>query len=99
MRKPFTIKSEFLDDPFDCVALDRIADLKIPETVDANAAFHAGAHFIDFILEPPQRLGEALINESLAPHDADLAADDAPDGDHATRHGNPLGKGENLANL
>src|SRR6266404_3651989 len=99
MRKPFIKKSEFLDDPFDRVALDRVADLKIPKTVNANAAFHAGAHFIDFILEPTQRLGDALINKTLTPHDADLAADDAPDGDHATGHGNALGKCKYLADL
>src|SRR6266481_1678893 len=99
MRKPFIKKSEFLDDPFDRVALDCVADLKITKTVNANAAFHAGAHFIDFILEPTQRLGDALINEALAPHDADLAADDAPDRDHATGDGNALGKGENLADF
>src|SRR5260370_15354086 len=99
MRKPFIKKSEFLNDAFDRVALDCVADLKITKTVNADAAFHAGAHFIDFVLEPAQRLGDALINEALAPHDADLAADDAPDRDHATGHGNALGKGENLADL
>src|SRR5579862_6037737 len=75
------VKSEFLRDALDGVALDAVTRLKFAKSVDADAAFHAGAHFVDFVLKPAQGLGHALVNEALAAHDADLAANDAAGGD------------------
>src|SRR5258708_25185847 len=49
-RKP----SQFLCDLFDGITFDGVANLEFAEALDADAAFHAGAHFVDFILEPAQ---------------------------------------------
>src|SRR5258706_10017709 len=91
--------SELLGDFFHRVTLDVVADLKLGKAVDANAALHAGAHFIDFVLKTAQRLGNAFINDFLATTDAHLAFDNASIGNHATGHGRALGQFENLADL
>src|SRR6266404_1586843 len=93
------LSSEFLGDLFDGIALDVIADLKIAEGLDADPAFHAGADFVDFILEPAQGLGDALVNDFLAPAKADLAFDNAAAGHHAAGDGRAFGQLKNLADL
>ena len=47
---------------------------KFAEAFDADAAFHAGADFVDLVLEPAQRLRDALVNDVLAAAHAHLAA-------------------------
>src|SRR4051812_4138671 len=71
-------------DFFDRVRFDHVARLIIAKAVDANTAFHTGAHFVDLILEPAQRLNNSFVNQSLATHDARLAFDDTTAADHAT---------------
>src|SRR5258705_9249576 len=38
------------------VSLNDVARLEIVVTIDADAAFHAGPHFVDFVLEAAKRL-------------------------------------------
>src|SRR5436190_22268941 len=78
-----THESEFGGNFFDAVALDAVAGLKFVEAVDANAAFHAGANFVDFVLEAAERLDDAFVNEIFAAHDADFATRDAAMRDNA----------------
>src|SRR2546423_14442326 len=85
-REP-RVASQLLGDLFHGVTLDVIAGLEIGETFDSDAAFHAGADFIDFILKPAQRLGEAFVNDFLASAHAHFAFHYAPAGDHATGDG------------
>src|ERR1019366_5539026 len=81
------------------VALDIVADLEFGEAFNANAAFHAGAHLIDFVLETAERLGDALVNDFLAAAHADLALDDAAAEHHAAGHRRALRQREYLAHL
>src|SRR5271169_5095906 len=64
-------------------AFDHVARLHIVKAFNADAAFHAGAHFVDFILKTAKGLHNSLVDQSFAPEDAGLAPDDAPGGDHA----------------
>src|SRR5262245_30656844 len=57
--------SEGGGDLFHGVTLDGIAGLEFVEAVDADAAFHAGADFVDFVLEAAQGLDDAFVNEVL----------------------------------
>ena len=47
---------------------------KVIEAVEANAALHAGAHLVDFVLEAPERVGDALIHKVSLPDDSHFAA-------------------------
>ena len=38
----------------DQVGLDDITNLKLVEAINANAAFHPGSHFINFVLKAPE---------------------------------------------
>src|SRR5487761_2325697 len=91
--------SQFRRDFLGGAAFDRVADLEVAEAFDANAALQAGAHFVDFVLEAAQRLGDALEQEVLAAHDAHLAADDPAAADDAARHRRTFGELEDLAHL
>src|SRR5882724_9320774 len=55
--------SELLHHALDRVTFNRVARLKIPEAVHADAAFHAHPHFVDFVLKPAQRLGHAFVDQ------------------------------------
>src|SRR5688572_7777961 len=77
---------QFLRNLLQSVTLDGISHLEIIEPIQPYPAFHAGAHFVDFVLETPQREGNALVNEALAPHHTHFAFDDASAGDRAARH-------------
>ena len=92
-------ESQLLRDLLHRVALDVVADLELAEALDANAAFHAGAHFVDFVLEAAQRLGDAFVDDFLAAAHADLAFDDAAAGHHAAGDRRALGQGEDLAHF
>src|SRR2546422_11226320 len=65
------------------VGLDDVADLEIVIAIDADAALHAGADFIDFVLEAAEGLDDTLEEDVLAAADADLALDDTAVGDDA----------------
>src|SRR5437764_11594314 len=91
--------SKLLGDFLDGVALDIVAELELTETFDADAAFHAGAHFIDLILKAAQGLGQTFVNDFFATADAHFALDDATSNNHAAGHRNTLGQFENLADL
>src|SRR5882672_9177677 len=69
--------SELGRDLFDRVSLNSIADLPFREPLNPDATFHAGAHFIDFILEAAQGLHDAFINDLLPAAHADLALGNA----------------------
>src|SRR5262249_43499938 len=91
--------SQFGRDLLQRVAFNRVPHLKIIEAVNADAAFHAGAHLIDFVLETAQGLHHAFVNQPLAAHHADFAADDASAADDAAGHFSALGQLENLPHL
>src|SRR5262245_17852762 len=69
--------SQFGRDLLHRVAFNRVSHLKIIKAIDADAAFHAGAYFVDLVLETAQGLHAAFVNQTLAAHHADFAADDA----------------------
>ncbi len=56
-------------------ALDQVPGLEVVEAVDPDAAFHAGADLVDLVLEPPQRLDDAVVDDFLAADDPHLALD------------------------
>src|SRR5439155_21655016 len=93
------MESKFSGDFLDAVALDAVADLEFVEAIDANAAFHAGAHFVDFILETAERLDDTFVNEVLPAHDPHFAARDAAMRYVATGHVAAFEKLEDLAHF
>src|SRR5262245_8717814 len=87
---------KFRRDLLDGVALDGIAGLIFVEALDANAAFHAAADFVDFILESAQRLRDAFVDETLSAHYTDFAFDNAPGGNNAASHVAAFGQFKNF---
>jgi len=47
----------------DGVTLQRIALLQLIKPIQANAAFHAGPHLVDLVLETAKRLGDPFVND------------------------------------
>src|SRR5437773_1392644 len=90
---------QFLRHFFQGVTFDHVSDLEIIEAIQADAAFHPGADFVDFILETSQRQGDALIDKALAALDAHFAFDDAAVGDDAPGNVAALGEREDLAHF
>src|SRR5262249_32794874 len=80
----------------DRVTFDGIADLKFAVAFDTDTAFHAGADFVDLVLEAAQRLHDAFVNDVLAPAHAHFAAHDASAADHAAGDRRALGQLKNL---
>ena len=61
--------SQLLRDLLHHVTLDIVADLKLGEALDADAAFHAGTNLVDFVLKAAEGLSDAFIdNLFAAPH-------------------------------
>ena len=50
--------------------------MKFAIALDADAAFHAGADFVDLVLKTAERLRDALVNDVLAAAHTDFAADE-----------------------
>ena len=73
--------------------------MKIIKAIDPDAALHASADFVDFVLEPPQGLNDSFVNEPLAAHYPALAFDQAATADHAAGHVAALGEFKNLPHL
>jgi len=65
------------------ITLDDVTLFKVIEAVEANAALHAGAHLVDFVLEAPERVGDALIHKVSLPDDSHFAAHNFAAGDGA----------------
>src|SRR5689334_3649808 len=80
----------------DLEALDLVAGLVVVETVEADTALEAGAHFVRVVLETAQRADLALEERVLAAADAggdaavDLAFGDETAGHEAAGHGEYL---------
>src|ERR1035437_1754734 len=81
---------------FNRITFNRVAHLKFAVAFDADAAFHAGANLVDFVLKTAQRLRDAFINDILATPHAHFAAHDAARADHAAGHRRALGQIKNL---
>src|SRR6185503_2848250 len=91
--------SQLGGDLFGGVRLNDVTGLEIVVTVDADAAFHAGAHFVDLVLKAAEGLDVALEEHVFAAADADLALDHAPIGDDAAGDVAAFGEVEHLANF
>src|SRR5687767_10367507 len=51
------------------ITLDDVADLDVVEVLDADAALESFAHFLDVVLEPPERPDVAVVDlDSIANH-------------------------------
>src|SRR6266487_3024944 len=87
---------QFGGELLDRVGLDHISDLKFVEPVDADAALHAGADFVDFVLKAAQGQGVSFVNQALAAHHPDLSFEDASVADAATGDTAALGQFEDL---
>src|SRR3546814_950466 len=61
----------------DLECLDHVADLDVVRVLKPDAAFQTGAHFVDVILEAPQRSNRPGVDDDIVPHDARLEV--APD--------------------
>ena len=70
--------------------LDEIARLVLVEIPEPDAALEAVADLVDLVLEPAQGLGDAFVDDLLAPAHTNLAAHDATAVDRTTCHGRPL---------
>src|SRR5271163_4359270 len=91
--------SQFRRHLFNRVTFNRVADLKFAVTLDADAAFHARADFVDLVLKTAERLADAFVNHVLAAAHADFATDDASAGDHATGDRHALGQFKDLSHF
>src|SRR5580658_5310213 len=84
---------------FGGVTLDAVAGLRVIKSLNANAALHAGADFVDFILEAAQRLDDSLVNQALAAQHSRLAANHPAGHDSASGDVPALGQGKELAHF
>src|SRR6266513_667599 len=91
--------SQLLRNLFQRITLDGITDLEILKTVQPDAAFHARADFVDFILKTSQREEDAFVDEAFMALNAHLAFDDASAGDDAPRNIPALGQGEDFTHF
>src|SRR5690606_17249783 len=82
------------------VALDLVADADIVVVPDADAALGAGLHFVDVVLEAPQRLQLALEDHHVvAQHPDRVAPAHHALGDQAAGDLADLGRAEHVANF
>lgn len=54
-------RSQVLGHFLEGVALDDVIYVEVAKAVDADATLHAGADLVDFVLEPAEREGHALV--------------------------------------
>src|SRR3546814_4317817 len=71
----------------DLERLDHVADLDVVRVLKPDAAFQTGAHFVDVVLEAPQRGDRPGVDDDIVPHDArlEIAPDLAFPYQHASR--------------
>src|SRR3546814_3408010 len=63
---------ELAGDLFDLVALDLVADLDVGVVLEGHAALVAVLHFAHLVLEAPERLQGAVVDDDVVAQQADL---------------------------